>query len=222
MYQGALKLGMDIDQDFRYELEKAKKELLVRRYLNRLLEKEVKVTDSEIETYYNENKDNFTHGDDEIRALHILVATKPEADDVRERLMRGEDFVELAKEVSLDYERNKRIELDFFSKNDVVQEIAALIFSFRVGNITQPITSDFGWHIFKILEKRPKGFQKDLAEVRDKIVTRLAATKRTERYNALLVELKNKVNIKTNENILKAMYKDSTVTIKDLSLPEHE
>ena len=215
IYQNAMKLGMDLDQDFRYELEKAKKELLVRKYLNRILEEKVDVAEEEIQRYYEENKENFVTDNDEIRALQILVATRAEAKVVRQRITKGEDFIEVAKEVSLDYAKHKRLEMSFFSKHNIVPEISRRVFSYKVGSLTGPMRSDFGWHIFKIIEKRPKGFDKELDEVKSDIVNRLAANKKNQQYKSLLIDLRNKTRIKTNENILKKFYNDSTVSVNN-------
>jgi len=215
IYQNALKLGMDLNQDFRYELEKAKKELLVRRYLNRILDEDVKVEEEDIQKYYEENKENFAIAGDEIKTLHILVTTKAEANAVHRRIAGGEDFIEVAKEVSLDYAKHKRIELDFFSRNDIVPEIANKVFRIRVGGLSSPLQSDFGYHIFKILEKRQKGTYKEFDEVKMDIVNRLSSNEKSQQYKSLLIDLRNKIRVKTNENILKDFYKDSTVTTAD-------
>ncbi len=215
IYQNALKRGMDLDPGFRYELEKAKKELLVRKYLDRVLIDEAGVTDEEILKYYEDNKQSFITNNEEIKALQILVSTRAEANTVWQRLKNGEDFVKVAREVSLDYAKNKRIEQGFFSKNEVVPELAARLFRYQEGSITQPIKSDFGWHVFKIIKKRPKGFQKELDEVREEINSRLFFSKSTQRYKSLIKDLGNKIRIKTNENVIQEIYQDSTLILKN-------
>jgi peptidyl-prolyl cis-trans isomerase C len=215
IYQSALKLGMDLDQDFRYELEKAKKELLIKNYLNRILHEDVDVAEEDIQKYYEENKESFVIGSDEIKALHILVSTKAEANAAHQRIAGGEDFIEVAKEVSLDYAEHKRIELNFFSKNEIVPVIANRIFRYREGSLTPPLKSDFGYHIFKILEKRQRGNFKQLDEVKTDIVNRLASNQKSQQYKSLLIDLRNKLRVKTDENILLDFYEDSTFTTAD-------
>jgi peptidyl-prolyl cis-trans isomerase C len=215
IYQSALKLGMDLDQDFRYELEKAKKELLIKNYLNRILHEDVEVAEEDIQKYYEENKESFVIVSDEIRAFHILVSTKAEANAAHQRITGGEDFIEVAKEVSLDYAEHKRIEMNFFSKNEIVPEIANRIFRYREGSLTSPLKSDFGYHVFKILEKRKNGNYKQLDEVKTDIVNRLASNQKSQQYKSLLIDLRNKLRVKTDENILRDFYKDSTFTTAD-------
>ena len=180
-----------------------------------MLNEEPDVTDDEIQKYYEDNKQSFVTNNEEIKVLQILVSTKAEANAVRQRLNKGENFRNIAREVSLDYAKNKRIEKGFFSRNEVVPELAARLFRYQEGSITQPIKSDFGWHVFKIIKKRPKGFQIELDEVREKINSRLAFSKSTQRYKSLIKDLGNKIRIKTNENVIQEIYQDSTLILKN-------
>lgn len=215
IYQSAMKRGMDLDSDFRYEFEKAKKQLLVRKYIERVINEEMNVTEEEIRQYYEGNKDNFKIGHEEIRALHILVSSKSEANAVLQRLTNGDDFKTVAKEVSLDYSEHKRIEMDFFSRNDILPEIASRLFRYQVGRTTQPIKSDYGWHIFKVLEKRREGDYKELEEVRENIASRLAFNKRTDTYKALITELRSKTRVIINQDALNNILTDSTAISKN-------
>jgi len=178
--------------------------------LNRALEEDVEVVEEDIQKYYEENKESFVTSADQVRAMHILVSTKAEASAARQRLVNGEDFVKVAKEVSIDYSERKRIELNFFSRNDIVPELARRVFQYRQGSLTAPIQSGFGHHIFKILEKRSKGSDKELDEVKDDIINRLTSDEKSQQYKSLLIDLRNKVRVKTNENVLKDFFKDST------------
>lgn len=210
IYQNALKRGMDLDQDFRYELEKAKKQLLVRKYLDRFLNDNTDISDEEIIKYYRENENKYTIKKDQIKALHILVSTRAKANNVIKRINDGEDFETVAKEVSLDYRDKKGAELDYFARHDVVPEIGNRIFRYRENSVTQPIETDFGWHIFKILHKREKGTVIKLEEVKDKIISRLAFNKRTQRYKSLIEDLRSKIRVKTYQDVMKNVYNDST------------
>ncbi len=211
IYQAAIKMGMDLDQDYRIQLEKAKKELLVRKYLDEfLLNIDEEIIEEEAFKYYEKNKETYLVAESEISALHILVTTKAEADEARRRILGGEDFEKVAKEVSLDYADRKRIKLDFFTRKDVVPEVGAKVFSYRVGSITRPIKSEFGYHIFKILDRKEKGTYKDFEEVKDQIIERLKSAKRKQRYRQLITKLRSKMIVKKNENFLNQVYKDTT------------
>lgn len=210
VYRDALRSGMDRENEFINEFENAKREILVRMYLDRKLSEIETVTETEALDYYNENKDSYMLPDDEIRALHILVSTSAEANNVYRRIRNGEDFETVAREVSKDFSENKRIDLGYFRKDDVVPEIAPRVFSYRVGSLTRPLPSEFGFHIFKIIDRKRKGTYRKFEEVRDQIVARLKSIKKNEKYRDLIIELRNKTDIKRNIKLLKELYQDST------------
>lgn len=213
IYQSALKVGLDLDADYRLELVKAKKEILIRKYLEQnLLNVEDSVSDEDAFKYFEENKENFLIGETEMRALHILVATSGEADEARRRILAGEDFEKVAQQVSLDYAERQRIEFDYFSSKDVLPEIGSRLFSYREGSLTSPIRSSFGYHIFKILARRDAGGYKSFDSVKDQIVKRLISIKKKKEYRDLIIELRNKIIVKKNDSMLSEIYKDSTFT----------
>jgi len=210
IYRDALRLGIDREEEIITEFENAKREILVRNYLERILSETEKVTETEIMEYYNENKDSYVFAEDEVRAFHILVSTSDEANNVYRRIRNGEDFETVAREVSNDYIENQRIDLGYFRKDDIVPEIATRVFSYRVGSLTRPLQSEFGFHIFKILDRKQKGSSRKFEEVKDQIITRLKSIKKNEKYRDLIIELRNKTDIKRNVELLKEFYKDST------------
>ncbi len=112
--------------------------------------------------------------------------------------------------MSKEFFENKRIDLGYFKKEDILPEIAAKVFNSRVGLITKPLQSDFGYHIFKIVDRKKKGSYREFNEVKDQIIARLQSMKRNEKYRDLIIELRNKIDYKMNIEPLKEFYKDST------------
>jgi len=178
--------------------------------LDSLIHKNVHVSEQEAFNYYEMNKDNFLRAKPEIRALHILVADENQANEARRKIVRGDDFEIVAKEISLDYEKKSRIDMGYFSPDDVVPEIARSIFSWRVGSITRPIQSEFGYHIFKILDQKEANTLREFDDVKDLIMDRILAKKKEELYKDLITSLKSKIEVKTNFDYLKEMYRDSS------------
>jgi len=211
IYQEALRLEMDRERDFEKELERSRREILVRKYFEKYLSGDAQISDQEILDYYEENKDNFALAQDEIKALHLVVPTNSEAIAARARVTRGEDFATVAREVVRDSTERKRIHLDYFTADDVIPEIARNLFNnwTRAGNITNPIKSDFGYHIIKILDIRRKGSERTFNEVKDQIKARLNLIKRNEIYRDRIIELRKATNIKSNLDLLNSIYNDS-------------
>eukprot|EP01037_Dinobryon_pediforme_P013586 gene13586-biopygen8299 len=93
----------------------------------------------------------------EVHARHILVPTEEEAKAALARVKAGEDFAKVADEVSKDT-GSKGGDLGFFTKDKMVPEFADAAFKLAPGTISDPVKSQFGWHIIKVEEKRPLAF----------------------------------------------------------------
>ena len=93
-------------------------------------------------------------GEQEVRARHILVETEDEAKAIEEELKKGADFAELAKKKSKDPGASDGGDLGFFTKEQMVPEFSAAAFALEPGKISDPVKSQFGWHVIKVEEKR--------------------------------------------------------------------
>ncbi len=220
IYRDALNKEMDKDPELDYALEKAKKHFLVSKYLEAYLKEDNLALETEAVQYYEENKDSYVLAEDRVKALHILVENYQDARDARRRVVNnGEDFETVAKEVSLDFFDKKRIVLDYFSQDEIIPEISSWAFRKRVGSVSGPIKSDFGYHIVKIIDKRKKGGEIEFEEVKDEIISRIRLMKKTEKYRDLIIELRNKINIRKDEELLQQLFVDS-LYVKEIKKDE--
>jgi peptidyl-prolyl cis-trans isomerase C len=92
----------------------------------------------------------------EVHARHILVATEDEAKAIEDQLKKGADFATLAKEKSKDPGAAEGGDLGYFTKDQMVPEFAEVAFKLDKGQISDPVKTQFGWHIIKIEDKRTK------------------------------------------------------------------
>jgi peptidyl-prolyl cis-trans isomerase C len=109
-------------------------------------------------------------GEEEVHARHILVETEDEAKAIKAELDKGGDFAELAKKKSKDPGASDGGDLGFFTKDQMVPEFSTAAFSLEPGKISDPIKSQFGWHIIKVEEKR-KRKAPDFDQVKSQIET---------------------------------------------------
>jgi peptidyl-prolyl cis-trans isomerase C len=110
-------------------------------------EAEHKVYDEAVKQVANE---------EEVRARHILVPTEDEAKAIEAQLKGGADFAALAKEKSKDPGAAEGGDLGYFTKDQMVPEFAAVAFKLDKGQISDPVKTQFGWHIIKVEDKRVK------------------------------------------------------------------
>ncbi len=127
----------------------------------------------------------------ELHARHILVADEETAKQVAERAKKGEDFLALSKEFSKDPgSAADGGDLGWFTKDKMVKEFSDAAFKLEPGQISDPVKSQFGWHIIKVEEKRTKPAPQ-FAEVQDQIGNYL--TQRAQQ--AMLMSLREKAKI---------------------------
>lgn len=139
------------NDDFKKRLAFTRNRLL----MDSLLASEGKAatTDDAMKKVYDEASKQIT-GEQEVRARHILVETEDEAKAIKAELDKGADFAELAKKKSKDPGASDGGDLGFFTKEQMVPEFSAVAFALEPGKISDPVKSQFGWHIIKVEEKR--------------------------------------------------------------------
>jgi peptidyl-prolyl cis-trans isomerase C len=95
--------------------------------------------------------------EEEVNARHILVEEEAQAKAVAERLKKGEDFAKVAAELSKDPGSGKEGgSLGWFSKERMVPEFAEAAFKLEKGQVSEPVKSQFGWHVIKLEDRRTK------------------------------------------------------------------
>jgi parvulin-like peptidyl-prolyl isomerase len=87
-----------------------------------------------------------------MRALHILVKTETEANEIKALLVKGADFQQLAKERSLDPNAPKGGDLGVINKGDLLPELDAALLKLKAGETSNVIKSEVGFHLLKRLE----------------------------------------------------------------------
>src|SRR5258707_1529183 len=153
--------------DFKTRLAFARNRLLMDNLL--AVEGKAATTDENMKKVYEDAAKQIT-GEQEVHARHILVETEDEAKAVEDELKKGADLAELAKKKSKDPGASDGGDLGFFTKDQMVPEFSAVAFALEPGQISDPLKSQFGWHIIKVEEKRNRKAP-DFEQVKPQIET---------------------------------------------------
>ena len=165
--------------------------------LKTLLKSDLKVTDEEIAKYYEENKENFGQKE-QVDASHILVETEDKAKEVRKKLVDGADRIEIAKEYSIDPgSKDNGGDLGFFERGKMVPEFEEAAFSMKVGEISEPVKTENGYHIIIVNDKK-EAKTTSLEENKDDIRAILEDAKMPEAFKAWYSEKVTEYDITNN------------------------
>ncbi|TKH73437.1 foldase [Bacillus cereus] len=159
----------------------------------------LKIQDKDLKTLYEQKKP-------EMRVSHILVSDETLAKDIKSKIDSGEDFGSLAKEFSQDIAtKEKGGDIGYFKEGDMVQAFQDAARKLKVGEVSQPVKTDFGYHVIKLLdEKKLPSFEQMKSQLQSELISnKMDQTK----INAEIQKLLDKDNIKIGEEKLKDMYK---------------
>jgi peptidyl-prolyl cis-trans isomerase C len=171
--QGARDVGLDAQPDVRAEIARATEEVLARAYLAH--EREAfHVTDADVQRYYDRHRDEL-RTPQRVKARHIQVKTREEAEAVLARLERGEPFGDVARQVSTDATtRDKGGELGWVTPGVMVAPFDEALFSTKKGALSPIVHTTFGFHVIEIEDAQASQVP-PLASIRNEVRQKLVA-----------------------------------------------
>jgi foldase protein PrsA len=169
------------------EVEGFVRDSLIEQALREEVTADLAPTDAELEEYYQDNIDQFS----EIHTAHILVETNERAVELWQRLRAApadeveELFADLARKFSIDTASAKRGgDLGFVQGSQFVPEYTQGVASLAVGEISNPVRTQFGFHVIRLIDERSTPFE----DVRDRLVGELGAQRQEEAWQEFLTE----------------------------------
>ena len=190
-------------------LDKLKADTKIDLCINKMVESEVATqpapTDAEVREFYDKNPDKFKQ-DEAVRASHILfrveenadAATKKktmdEAQSVLKEARSGADFAELAKKHSADGSAAQGGDLNFFTRGQMVPPFDQAAFTMKPGEISDIVTTQFGYHIIKVTDRRPPSTV-PFDQVSGRIKEFLTAQQKQQKADGFIQSLKQKAKI---------------------------
>ena len=184
-------------------LEKLRSDARVDMSISKMMDAELATqpgpSDTQVREFYDKNPDKF----ETARASHILFKVDEKADEaakkkvlaqaqaVLKQVKGGADFAGLAKKHSADGSAEQGGDLGFFNKGQMVPAFDQAAFSMLPGQISEIVTTQFGYHIIKVTDRKPVAFD----QVSPKIKEFLTEQQKRERAQAFIDGLKQKAKI---------------------------
>lgn len=204
LYQAALAAGYEDDPEVRETVETVEKRAMIRAWYRDEIEAKTAVPEEEVQAYYDEHDEQFQQRAS-LRFRHIMTNNKREADEARTRVLSGEVFASVARDVSVHKGSKDAGGLmksthpgDAFLDAGMDAAFVERLFEWKAGEVTEPLRSSEGWHVVKIEEKVDEG-KKRLEEVRASIVGSLTPARTRTVFNDRLAELREMLNAHINE-----------------------
>ena len=163
----------------------------------------VAVTEEELRAYYAANAADY-HEPEQVRAAQLVVKGLEEARRLQKELKAGKKFADLARRYSLSPDAKVGGDLGFFARGQMPPEFEEVAFSLRVGQVSDVVSTDYGYHLFRVLERKPAR-KRELADVRAQVEARLLEDKRLQAQEEYLKALRAKAKVWVNEPLLQAL-----------------
>ena len=201
IYQQAIKMKLNNDEDYMEKVDEFKKMTLISLILQKEVEEKAEVPAEDVKTFFDQNEEKFRIGT-EIKASHILLETEAEATDIIDKLNKGESFSTLAKKYSKDTgSAEKGGDLGFFGRGKMVPEFERAALGLKKGELSAPVKTRFGFHVIKlsdIKEGDPANFEQSKASIHKQ----LTAAKRKDHFDAFVDKLRNAGKIDKDQTAL--------------------
>ncbi len=199
--------------------------------VQKLLEQQgdLAVNEDEVKKYYEENEKRY-EVKEQVRASHILLkvakddkaadaAAKKKADEVyKEAVKKDADFAELAKKHSQGPTASRGGDLSFFTRGRMVPDFEKVAFEMKVGDISKPVKTQFGWHIIKVTERK-EGRQRPFDEVKESIEKLLRNKKSRKAKADLLKMLRDEAKVVTLVPDLELKADDAPEGLQGVQMP---
>ncbi|HJP29328.1 MAG: peptidyl-prolyl cis-trans isomerase [Candidatus Latescibacteria bacterium] len=189
LYQEALAREVDETARVRQLVEQTRRDLVIAAFVDDLFgDRQIEVSEPDVERYYHLHADDFRRPDAEIRAQHILLGSRRDATSLRDELLRGAIFEDKVRDLSTDRETNTiGGDLGYFTADDR-PEIWEACAGTGPGQLCRLVSLDGSYHIVRLTDRKESATVRDLTEptVREQILEALVRETHRERLDELV------------------------------------
>lgn len=194
MYNKGKELNLENSEEYKAQLKAMEKDLLTQYTINKLFEG-VQISPEDVRAHYENNKEAFVEPP-MVSAKHILVDSEDKAKELYNDIKAEKlSFEEAAMQYSSCPSKEQGGSLGEFSRGMMVPEFENAAFSMSVGEISEPVKSQFGYHLIK-LESKKEQTEKAFEEVQGQVAQQLIQEKRTQHFSNMIEELTEKYGVK--------------------------
>ena len=188
-----LENNLDETEEYKKEIEKVKKDILTQMTINKVLS-DIVITDEDMKKYYEQNKAQFKKPET-ISAKHILVSDIEEANSIKEELNNNSiSFEEAAKKYSTCPSKEQGGELGEFGRGMMVPEFEKAAFELEIGEISEPVKTQFGYHII-LVESKNEAREEEFDKVKDMIFNQMTQQAQQKKYIDMIMQLESKYGV---------------------------
>ena len=181
---------LDETEEFKSMIANAKRDILAQLSMAEAL-KTATVSEEEIRTFYEENKNQFAKGGT-VRAKHILTDSEDKCKEILEEIENGTKAFEMAaQEYSTCPSGQKGGDLGEFGRGQMVKEFEDAAFTGEIGKVIGPVKTQFGYHLIKVEEKKDAA-ESSFDDVKEQIKSQLKQQKQGDAYSKKVAELTEK------------------------------
>jgi parvulin-like peptidyl-prolyl isomerase len=211
--QEARRLGIDKQDDIVKKIKEVTDNVIVQELNRQIVSREITLSDQEIEKYYNENKEDFVRPEQVNASVIMFKVVDVDSNKKKEkkklakvtldRLKKGADFADVAREVSEDRRTSRRGGVTGFFARDrragiYGKKFEEVVFGLETGEISDVFETEVGYFIARVDDRQPRT-EKSLNDVKGRIERRLKQIKQREAYQKYVEGLKEKYPVKYSE-----------------------
>lgn len=195
LFLDAMAKGLERDPQYVAEVERMKANILKQFAISKLLS-DVTVSEDDVRKFYEENQEHL-QSPESVRASHILVDDEETAKKIIDELNNGLSFEEAANKYSSCPSKSQGGDLGFFTKGRMVPEFEDAAFGLEQDVVSEPVETQFGYHIIKVTDKREPGVQQ-FDEISDQLEEQVLQQKQQETYLNKVRQLSMQYPVKRN------------------------
>lgn len=177
-----------------------KRRLLVEKVIHKELLEEISITPQEIKDYYDKHWKEWSYGE-EVRVRQILFSSEDQAKKILERIQNGDDFATLARLHSVAPEAKEDGDMGHVVRGQLPECLEKPIFKLELGSVSPVIKTPYGFHIFKVIEKR-RTSKPEIEDYIEKIKENIRKERVEKAYGPWLAKLRSRYHIEINKEAI--------------------